>query len=61
VSEVRQRLTAEELAEQAGVPLRTVRFCIANGLLPRAGDRGHGALYGQEHLLRLRLIHRLAE
>ena len=44
-----------------GVPVRTVRFYITEGLLPGPGARGRGASYGREHLLRLRLIRRLAE
>src|SRR5436190_19922923 len=51
----------EELAERAGVRVRTVRFYIAEGLLPGPGARGRAAAYGEEHLLRLRLIRRLAE
>src|SRR5436190_8008356 len=51
----------EELAERAAVRVRTVRFYIAEGLLPGPGARGRAAAYGEEHLLRLRLIRRLAE
>jgi DNA-binding transcriptional MerR regulator len=53
-------LSIEELAAHGGVPVRTVRYYIAEGLLPGPGARGKGAAYGQEHLLRLRLIRRLA-
>jgi DNA-binding transcriptional MerR regulator len=54
-------LTVEELAERGRVSVRTVRFYIAEGLLPGPGSRGKAATYGEEHLLRLRLIRRLAE
>jgi DNA-binding transcriptional MerR regulator len=53
--------TIEELAEQAGVPVRTVRFYITERLLPGPGTRGREASYGEEHLLRLRLVRRLSE
>jgi DNA-binding transcriptional MerR regulator len=49
-------LTVDELATRAGVPVRTVRFYIAEGLLPGASTRGKGASYTQEHLDRLQLI-----
>src|SRR5436853_5736372 len=54
-------MSIEDLAEGAGVRVRTVRFYIAEGLLPGPGARGRAAAYGEEHLLRLRLIRRLAE
>jgi DNA-binding transcriptional MerR regulator len=54
-------LTVEELAAHGQVSVRTVRFYIAEGLLPGPGSRGKAATYGEEHLLRLRLIRRLAE
>jgi DNA-binding transcriptional MerR regulator len=49
-------LTVDELAARAGVPVRTVRFYIAEGLLPGASARGKGPSYTQEHLDRLQLI-----
>ena len=54
-------LTIEELAERTQTPVRTVRYYIAERMLPGPGSRGKGATYTQEHLLRLRLIRRLAE
>ncbi|HEY8743824.1 MAG TPA: MerR family transcriptional regulator [Chloroflexota bacterium] len=54
-------LSIEALAERVGVPLRTIRFYIARGLLPGPGSRGKSAAYGEEHLLRLQLIRRLSE
>jgi DNA-binding transcriptional MerR regulator len=49
-------LTMDELAARVGVPVRTVRFYIAEGLLPGASTRGKGASYTHEHLDRLQLI-----
>ena len=54
-------LTVDELAARVGVPVRTLRFYIAEKLLPGPSSRGRGASYGRDHLLRLRLIRRLAE
>jgi DNA-binding transcriptional MerR regulator len=54
-------LGIEELAEHAGVPVRTIRYYIAEGLLPGPGARGKAASYSEEHLLRLRLIRYLSE
>src|SRR5690242_10862011 len=54
-----QTYTIEELAEQVGTPVRTIRFYIAEGLLSGPGTRGKAASYSGEHLLRLRLIRRL--
>lgn len=54
-------LSIQELADETGVSVRTIRYYIAEGLLPSAGARGRSATYGDEHLLRLRLIRRLVE
>lgn len=54
-------LTIEELAERTQTPVRTVRYYIAEKMLPGPGARGKGASYTEEHLLRLRLIRRLTE
>jgi DNA-binding transcriptional MerR regulator len=54
-------LSVEELADAAGVPVRTVRYYVTEGLIPGPGGRGRAAAYGDEHLLRLRLVRRLAE
>jgi DNA-binding transcriptional MerR regulator len=53
--------TIEELAEHVGVPVRTVRFYITEGIVPGPNARGRAATYGEEHLLRLRLARELAE
>ncbi len=54
-------LTVEELADRAGVSVRTVRYYISQGLLAGPGARGRNASYTDEHLARLQLIRRLAE
>lgn len=51
----------DQLAERVGTPVRTIRYYIAEGLLPGPGARGKAATYGDEHLARLRLIRRLVE
>lgn len=54
-------MTIDELAREVDLPVRTVRYYIAQGLLPGPGARGKAASYGAEHLLRLRLIRLLVE
>src|SRR5437667_2461891 len=54
-------LTIEELADGAGVSVRTVRYYISQGLLAGPGARGRNASYTDEHLARLQLIRRLVE
>jgi DNA-binding transcriptional MerR regulator len=56
VDNERAELSIEALAEATGVPVRTVRFYITQGLLPGPGSRGKMATYRPEHLARLRLI-----
>jgi DNA-binding transcriptional MerR regulator len=53
------RYALTELADLAGVTPRTVRYYLAQGLLPTAGQTGPGAKYDGRHLARLRLIRRL--
>ena len=48
-----------DLAEEAGVPPRTVRYYVQRGLLPAPAFRGPETAYGREHLLRLKAIKRL--
>jgi DNA-binding transcriptional MerR regulator len=50
-----------ELADAAGVTSRTIRYYTGEGLLPPPDARGAYALYGEDHLNRLRLIARLKE
>jgi len=52
---------AEELAEAAGVSVRTVRFYRERKLLQPPRKEGRIAWYGEEHLARLRLIAELLE
>lgn len=51
--------TITELADLADVTPRTVRFYVAQGLLPAPLGAGLGARYDEDHLRRLRLIRRL--
>lgn len=52
-------LSVDEVAQQAGVPVRTVREYQTMGLLPPPSKRGRVGVYGSGHLARLRLIARL--
>ena len=45
-----------ELADLAGVTPRTIRYYLAQGLLPSAGQTGPGTRYSASHLARLRVI-----
>ena len=45
-----------ELADMAGVTPRTIRYYLAQGLLPSAGQTGPGTRYSASHLARLRVI-----
>ncbi|HEX6868007.1 MAG TPA: MerR family transcriptional regulator [Candidatus Limnocylindrales bacterium] len=53
------RYSLTELADLASVTPRTVRYYLAQGLLPAVGQSGPGSKYGDGHLARLRLIRRL--
>jgi len=48
-----------ELAERSGVPARTIRLYITQGMLPRPLRAGRDAAYGEEHLARLQTIRAL--
>ncbi|GAP15348.1 predicted transcriptional regulator [Longilinea arvoryzae] len=50
-----------DLARRANVSVRTIRFYIAEGLLPAPQARGRFATYGEDALLRLNVIRRLKE
>ncbi|MDQ3226677.1 MAG: MerR family transcriptional regulator [Chloroflexota bacterium] len=52
-------MTLGELTESADVSVRTVRYYIAEGLLPPPESAGPGSVYTGGHLDRLRLIQRL--
>ncbi len=48
-----------DLARLSGVGVRTIRYYLAQGLLPPSGEAGPGAHYGPDHLNRLLLTKRL--
>ena len=50
-----------DLARLTGVNVRTIRYYLAQGLLPTSGESGPGAHYGDGHLHRLQLTRRLQE
>jgi len=52
-------ISLAELAEQTGVPVRTIRFYIARKLLPGPQQAGRGATYGEDHRKRLEEIKKL--
>ena len=56
-----ERLTLGELTTAADVSVRTVRYYIAEGLLPPPEGSGPASSYARGHLDRLRLIQRLKE
>lgn len=51
----------EELAAEAGVSPRTVRYYVQRGLLPAPEFRGKDTAYAQEHLLRLLAVKQLQQ
>jgi DNA-binding transcriptional MerR regulator len=53
------QLLISELAERAGVSVRTIRFYINEGLLPPPEGRGRYSAYDEEYLTRIELIKRL--
>src|SRR5437588_9187384 len=53
-------MTISELADEAGVTPRTIRYYVEQGLLPEP-ERGRPAEYTEQHLRRLDLIRRLKE
>ncbi len=56
-----QRLSLAELVDAAGVTVRTVRYYIAEGLLPAPRGTGPSSFYTRDHLDRLTLISRLKD
>ena len=50
-----------DLAAKAGVTPRTIRYYVAQKLLPPPGGAGQRRIYGHEHFVRLKLIRRLQE
>ena len=53
--------TLAELAEQTGVPGRTIRYYIARGVLAEPARRGRGAAYTADHLKQLESIRRMQD
>jgi DNA-binding transcriptional MerR regulator len=56
-----QFYTIDELAKATGVPVRNIRYYLAEGLLPSADLRGKFALYSERHRQRLLCIQRLKD
>jgi DNA-binding transcriptional MerR regulator len=56
---VDRQMTLAEIAEESGIPARTIRFYIARGLLSGPVKGGRGAVYTAEHLGRLTRIKHL--
>src|SRR5215218_417786 len=52
----RHRYSMDDLERETGIPSRTIRFYITQGLLQPAHGRGPSATYDLGHLLRLRMI-----
>ena len=59
MTNARERYTLAELTEAAGVSVRTVRYYIAEGLLPPPVGSGPKSYYTRSHLDRLRAIGRM--
>ena len=56
-----RRYTIDDLESATGISARTIRYYIAEGLLPAAKGRGKGAAYGPDHLMRLKVIAAMKE
>jgi len=54
-----EETTIGELAEREGLTPRTIRYYVAEGLLPPPRAEGKQWFYGPAHAVRLRLIRRL--
>src|SRR5215510_691093 len=55
----KEGISLAQLAEGTRVPVRTIRFYIARGLLPGPQKAGRGATYGRIHQTQLRKIKKL--
>src|SRR5262245_64893468 len=51
----------EELAREADVSPRTVRYYVQRGLLPAPAFRGRDTVYTEDHLSRLKAIRKLQD
>ena len=58
---VDEELLIHELAQRAGISIRTIRYYIEEGLLPQPNDQGKYSTYTSTFLDRLELIRRLKE
>jgi DNA-binding transcriptional MerR regulator len=58
---VTEELLIHELAERAGISVRTIRYYIEEGLLPQPSYQGKYSYYTPNYLDRLELIRRLKE
>jgi DNA-binding transcriptional MerR regulator len=56
-----EELLIHELARRAGISIRTIRYYIAEGLLPPPSYQGKYSHYNEKYLERLELIRRLKE
>jgi DNA-binding transcriptional MerR regulator len=56
-----EELLIHELAEKAGVSVRTIRYYIEEGLLPPPTYEGKYSFYSTAYLDRLELIRRLKD
>ena len=58
---IRKSYKLAELAETSGTPPRTIRYYIAQGILRGPVQAGRNAVYGDEHLERLKRIAKLKQ
>jgi len=56
-----EELLIHQLAKQAGISVRTIRYYIEEGLLPQPPSKGRYSSYSRIYLDRLELIRRLKE
>ncbi len=49
-------MTISQLAERTGVPVRRIRYYVAEGLLPKPVGRGRASHYTRDHMERLQEI-----
>jgi DNA-binding transcriptional MerR regulator len=55
------KYTMEEICEATGIPRRTIRYYIQEGLLAPPAGRGRGGFYNDSHLARLNEIRSMQE
>jgi DNA-binding transcriptional MerR regulator len=55
------RYTIADLEERTGLPARTIRYYVQQGLIPPAHGRGPSATYDESHMLRLQAVESLKE